>query len=560
MNKMTFKRIYIFSNVEKKAKCIQFSSGMNVITSSQIDGTDRGKSVIMRSLYHALGADSQFDDKWDDSNKVYILSFSIKDTDYFIYRNNRLFKFFDSDKNLLFSTVDRSDLAEQLNRYFNFAVQLPNRKEDKLEITPPVYNYLLYYIDQDHYNGTNFSSFSGLGQYTNYKENVLYYHFGVFDETYFNIIKQMERLDKEKAQLIKKQNLVEGMFEKISSDLKNTTFSHDLSTLNLEVNKTKEEYSKIVNSLNKIKNKIITLKNQRIEFEIALSELQNANKETEKEIKALNEHICPLCKTNLTDTTELRVSKYNSSSDIIIVSNDVQMSILDLNRKINAETENYQEILAMMKDYEERLNIGNEQIDDVLKHRGFIEVRDSLLKDFGELKESLETINETYNDCIKKKRKYSETKKTINDKYYELLINDKTLFGLSEIDDKRFENIKKTFTASGSNKPIATVMWYTNLIKLKNQFNPEAIKFPIVFDSPNNAETDDIKRHELLEYLLDNYTEDNQLIISTIGFEVESFKKGDECTVIELENAKYNLLDETDYDEHKSLVFELSKK
>ncbi len=174
MNKLVFKEIYIYSTVEKQAKCLQFSDGINVISSSQIDGTDRGKSVIMRSLYHSLGADCQFDDKWDDSSKTYILSFSIGDNDFYIYRNNRLFKFFDSQKTLLFSTIDRKTLAENLKPYFEFSVQLPNRVEDKLEITPPVYNYLPYFIDQDYYNGTDFSSFSSLGQYAKFKENVLY--------------------------------------------------------------------------------------------------------------------------------------------------------------------------------------------------------------------------------------------------------------------------------------------------------------------------------------------------------------------------------------------------
>lgn len=150
MSKMVFKKIYIYSTTEKQAKCLQFNDGINVISSSQINGTDRGKSVIMRSLYHSLGADCQFDDKWDDSSKTYILLFSIDNNDFYIYRNSRLFKFFDFQKKLLFSTIDRRILAENLRDYFNFSVQLPNRVEDKLEITPPVYNYLPYFIDQDY--------------------------------------------------------------------------------------------------------------------------------------------------------------------------------------------------------------------------------------------------------------------------------------------------------------------------------------------------------------------------------------------------------------------------
>ena len=77
--KMIFKELFLFSPSEKKAKRITFDKGINVITSNQEDGTDRGKSVVMRSLYYALGAESYFETKWDVKNKVTILHLFIDD-------------------------------------------------------------------------------------------------------------------------------------------------------------------------------------------------------------------------------------------------------------------------------------------------------------------------------------------------------------------------------------------------------------------------------------------------------------------------------------------------
>lgn len=104
MRKMIFKRLYLFSSSEKKAKVVEFADGKNIITSSPVDGTDRGKSVIMKSLYHALGADCYFDDKWQDDDKTYIVNFSIANEEYYIFRCNRLFKVFDSNCRLYLST------------------------------------------------------------------------------------------------------------------------------------------------------------------------------------------------------------------------------------------------------------------------------------------------------------------------------------------------------------------------------------------------------------------------------------------------------------------------
>ncbi len=560
MKKLIFNKLYIFSTQAKEARCLQFTEGINVITTNQRDGTDRGKSVVMRSLYHALGADCKFDDKWDDSSKTYILSFYINDKEFFIYRNNRLFKFFDSDRNILFVTIDRKELAENLRAYFDFSVQLPNRKEDKLEITPPAFNYLLYFLDQDDYNGTNFSSFSNLGQYANYKENVIYYHMGVFNEQYFNLIKQLERLEDVNNKLEQRQTLVDNMLIRVSDELKGSTYSHDLSALNAEIEKSKEEYSGIVSRLNKVKQSIIVFKNQKTEFEVALFELNEVSKKTEKDIQCLNEHTCPYCKSMIMDTTELRSSKYNTSEDIIIVSSDVQRSILDIDLKIESAMSKYQELLEILKQYEDRLNLSNSQVNDVIRHKGYIEVRDNLLSEFGELKDALEKNRGEIDENKKQQRKYDAIKKEINSKYYEYLLNDKARFGLSEIDEKRFENINKVFSASGSNKPIATVMWYINLLKLKNKFNPNVIRFPIAFDSPNNVETDDLKRHELLEYLIGNATNENQFVISTIGFKADEFDHGKDCNIIQLDNDKYHLLNEDEFIKYSAILFEFCNK
>lgn len=47
--RLVFKELYLFSTQERSARRIDFIDGINVITSSQSNGTDRGKSVIMRA-------------------------------------------------------------------------------------------------------------------------------------------------------------------------------------------------------------------------------------------------------------------------------------------------------------------------------------------------------------------------------------------------------------------------------------------------------------------------------------------------------------------------------
>lgn len=54
MHKLVVNGLYLFSIKEKKAKYVSFADGINVITSSKDNGTKRGKSVIMKSIYHMI--------------------------------------------------------------------------------------------------------------------------------------------------------------------------------------------------------------------------------------------------------------------------------------------------------------------------------------------------------------------------------------------------------------------------------------------------------------------------------------------------------------------------
>lgn len=87
MHKLVVNGLYLFSIKEKKAKYVSFADGINVITSSKDNGTKRGKSVIMKSIYHTLGADCIFEDKWNINDKVSILDFSVDTKEYYILNN-----------------------------------------------------------------------------------------------------------------------------------------------------------------------------------------------------------------------------------------------------------------------------------------------------------------------------------------------------------------------------------------------------------------------------------------------------------------------------------------
>ena len=560
MNKLIFKTLYIFSSREKKAKMVSFSSGTNIITSSSVDGTKRGKSLITKCLYHTMGADCFFEPIWEDNDKTYILNFDIDGTEYYMYRCSSLFKLFDSDKNVIFKTTHRNELGEKLKTIFNFAVQLPKREEERLEITPPAYSYLLYFLDQDRILGTQFSSFDKLEQYPDFKENVLYYHFGAFDERYYEIERQLEKIHEEVKTIHKRKEISEGMYEKVISSIRDVSYTQSLELLRRDVERTKEQYISIANELSKTRTNLINLRNERAEVLASLEALKMLDRDNEKQIKALNNHVCPFCSSSLADTVALRISKYNTSEDIILLSNNMQITISDIERKIAKQETEYKKWLDELKKYEESLSEKHGEIDDVLAHKGFIEIKDEIIRELHILRERIDELTQQEKTLKAEERTYIEIKNRINTRYYELMMVAKNQFNLEEIKDKSFEKITNSFRGGGSNKPIATVIWYINLLKLRKEFNPSAIDFPVVFDSPNNAETDLEKKGQLYKYIVENTPKDNQLIVSGIGYENEhtfgiAFDK-----VIHLDNEKYHLLCSEDYNTYSAILKELCSK
>ena len=348
------------------------------------------------------------------------------------------------------------------------------------------------------------------------------------------------------------------MLDRVYASISDVSYSKDIEHLRADVSRTKDEYNMIAHTLNNLRKKLVSFRNDKADLEYHLRALSLLDKENEKQITSIKEHICPLCKSNLDDTMDLRIKRYNTGDDIILLSSDMQYSIGEIDQKITDLEADYSNWLIKLEEYEVSMRIKSAEINDVLRHKGYIDIKEKIIDDLHAVQESIATNEADAKEVKKGLRKYSDAKKKINERYYTLMLSDKNRFGLEGIDSKSFENIKRTVSAGGSNNPISTIIWYVNLIQLKHEFNPDTINFPVVFDSPNNAETDDEKRNQIYKYICERISS-NQLIVSGIGFTEEASGVHFD-NVITLANEKYELLCEEDYIENVDLLRELNNR
>ena len=411
-------------------------------------------------------------------------------------------------------------------------------------------------MDQDHYEGNNYAAFKNLGQYAGFRENVLFYHLGVYNEEYFQLVHSRDEIKERKAKNESQLEIYKAMLEGLDKKLAGASVSSSYEALKKDVAIYQKEYAEVLDKLSKSKKRLIDLRNHLYETGQMLKEIEDVSKESEKKIKKLRKHICPECGRELSDTIQLKSKNYNLIEDAILLKNDLQVSLLEYQKKIEKEEKLYKELLGQMSEYEKKLKINTRKVDDVLRRKGLSELRDEVVS------EQMDVIGKIEKDKAELKTvgtqisAYGTKKKRIEEQYYEHMLTARTQFGLNELSPDSFKKLTNSVNASGSNKNIATIVWYITILELRKIFNGEAIEFPVVFDSPNNVETDNQKKHGLVQYIIDKCNS-GQLILSLLGFDEKNIETDKQIHIITLTNDKYQLLDSESYELYKDLLDEL---
>ncbi|MCX0352878.1 hypothetical protein, partial [Clostridium perfringens] len=202
---------------------------------------------------------------------------------------------------------------------------------------------------------------------------------------------------------------------------------------------------------------------------------------------------------------------FNEIGNYIFLKNDLDNSIIELDRLIKLEEEKYIKELDILKNYEEKLKINKEEIDNIVEYRGMIYLRDSFVKEREKNSKKISENKKLLKPINKQLRKDKDKMKNVNKRYYDLMKNDIEALNLQNvIKDEAIKDILSNFKVGGSNIPLATMMYYMNLLQLKSEFNKEAMIFPVVIDSPNNTESDKVKEKMLYNYIfskMNSYTQ-----------------------------------------------------
>ena len=547
MKDLIFTEILIVDIQKNTARKLCFKEGINIITSSD---NHVGKSSLIKSIYYTLGAEVEFDDTWNKFSKIYSLKFKLDNIEYKIFRYIKNFIILKDDELLLYTNDVSHELAPKLMEIFDFGIYLPNKKNQNVELAPPVFSYMPYYIDQDYGWSEIYNSFNNIEQYRrDDRLKSLYYHLGIYNKDTIKLLSDRDSAEQElteiESEIVKIQNVVETLTEE-SNNIVPASNIEELER-NLEISNMK--IAELIQRAGQKRNEIQKLESllQGHKFQLALIEKRQQISFNEKVIE--NKFSCPKCGFVLNDEI-FKIVQINHglvTKKYAVEQIGIQTEKLESELKIKK-----QEYIDLMEQIKKEENIS---VDDKNNYESYLTQRG--------LEKTINSLNLKYENNIIQKNKLESSIKNINkqlknlpnkeeieEKYKEFVIQNLLQLGAWEPSYEAKIGILKPIKAQGTLLNKIILAQEVALFQTMEDLDLDVNKFPFVIDSPRGNEASELSSKEILKLIV-NIDSIPQIIISTVDF--ESFRKDlnytDNMEITSL-TEKYKLLNEAMYEEN----------
>jgi hypothetical protein len=190
MKHLRISEIALLSNIDRRARRIKFDPKRTIL----LGLNQTGKSSLVKSIYHALGAEpARIDQRWLNAEVKSLIKFSVDESQYALTRDGNYFSAFDGNGHFIESFTHVTDgLGPFLAKIFDFKLVLSARDQSP-QTPPPAFLYLPFYVDQDASWQAPWKGFARLMQYTGWTSAVAEYHTGARDNYYYELLANVTR-------------------------------------------------------------------------------------------------------------------------------------------------------------------------------------------------------------------------------------------------------------------------------------------------------------------------------------------------------------------------------
>ncbi len=559
MKKLVINKLTIISQRNEEAKVIEFDKKLTVITGENPDGTAlnrTGKSLVMKSIYHSLGANiRKYTSNWSNLKICTIINFTYNDKEYSLYRNNDSFLLNNEGNIKFFKNV--SDLRKFYVEFFNFKIRMKIKEGDSSSVYAfPGAIFMPYYIDQDKGWSGSWDSFSDVFS-GKWKTEVLLYHMGVRTPIYYDLLDEKIEI----AQELQESRTQEKTLNSIL--INHTQKYKDYLDINVNLNNFTKEISEFTKELNKqldkrnsIKEELINCYNEIREFEELYSIVEKVYNELLNDVDYVENNlpediiICPTCGTQHENSIQNKFHIYSEIEEC----EETMRTYFEERSKLEKKVQKQSDELDALEEYiykiEEILNKKRDNLTfkEIVVSEGSKSILNDIREELNKVESSINDMEQRLKKISAEQSKITREGKAITDLYLEKLKENLLSLNVIDIDEKDLKKFKPSFNSGGNDLPCAILAQVYALYSVSSKYSLTVIS-PIVLDAIFQQEPAKEKVTIIWDFVINNQPKDSQLIIST----TETHNRNIKGKVIQL-NKEMGLLNREDYKKEKSYI------
>ena len=518
---LVIKQLRILSLPEKSAKLITFHPQRNLITGKN----DVGKSSIIKSIYHTLGADVAFDGIWGKADAVTLLTFTFGEDDFGIVRSRNNIGVFDANGVLIrsFDSIIKG-LSPFLAKLFNNKLQLRQSQSTKRIPVSPAIQFLPYYIDQDKSWFNTWNAFEGLGAFSSFKRDLIEFVSGIKPNQYYLLSEKIEKLTANLSELEKELSVLSAAKKEVEKHMPKTSFDVDIKIFKKEIDLLLVKLNLLKSKEHEYRRNLIKQKNQESFIDNQIAVVSNSIKEINKDythsLKDLPDEItCPTCNAIYENSM---ISRFGLLDDVDMCrkliadyledKKGIGKKISQLELQLNLQVKKVKEITELLNEKKGKIKLA-----DLIQNESAKQIKDVFTKSQSGYAAQIANDEHERKGLKEDRSKLNnkERKDSIVDRFNSLVDSFLIKLNVHTLNSNGFSDIPTAVKAQGSDTPRALLAYYYAILYTSQEFTDLPI-FPLVIDSPNQQDQDANNRHKIIKFIFDNTPKDYQLILGTV--------------------------------------------
>ena len=516
MKAVYFKSLMIADLQNRTARVQSFEKGLNVVTSAD---NHVGKSSLLKSLYYTLGAEVDYDSVWDKQSKLYIATLGVGEKEYRVARFLKRFAVFEGEKLLKITDSVTKELAPLLGEIFDFSVYLPRKDTGKVEMAPPVFTFMPYYIDQDKGWSGLYNSFAAIEQYKSADRiKSLYYHLNIYTKGTVELMAERDCLKEHLETLAIESDRLNTILTALREETDNLPPADTVSELEAHLETAKKRIEQLVRQIGATRNEIQGLETALRQHQYNLRVITEyvSTKDMVSEDDTHKRHICPNCGYVFDEEIFNLVRANYGIMNENYMCQQIQLLIDSVSDKLGLAKERYVSLSRRMREEESAFQVEQNEFDIYIRQRGLTASVRRFQKQLDEVVVETREINQHIKEISKELRNLPN-REEVEEKYIECVrLNIMTLDAWDPAYDGTIR-LLKPIKAQGTLENKIILAQFVALFQTMEYFKTGATRFSFVVDSPRAKEASIASSKDILK-MIAQMKMLPQIILATIDY------------------------------------------